>query len=181
MDELEAKALEVLDLGGVIVHATEGVFGLACKIECEQAVEKISSLKNRQQSDSPYLVLAANYQQIETIVDLNVPYLDAIKSSWPGPVTWVFPKKTITYPWIGGADGSLAVRYSAHPQCQRLVQAAGPLISTSANRHGEPSPVTLATVRETFGELIACYLPGRLTVAGRASRIRHAQTGEWLR
>lgn len=167
--------------GGVIVHATEGVFGLACSVEYPTAMERISNLKGRNAQAQPFLLLLGNVAQAKNLVSLDVPLADAITQSWPGPTTWIFPDKTEAYPWVGGEDGSLAVRVTDHPQAQQLANYVGPLISTSANRTGQPSCLSLASAKLEFGDAVDFYLSGELLRPGHASRILHAATGKILR
>ena len=172
---------EILRKGGVVVHATEGVFGFACSIEFQNAVERITELKGRDPKASPFLILAASIEQVAKLVSLEVPYRTEIEDSWPGPITWIFPEKSDTYPYLGGADGSLAVRLTGHLQARALIEQVGPLVSTSANRHGDDPALTVAAAQQYFEHDVDCYLPGNLDTPGHASRIRHARSGEWLR
>ena len=172
---------QILQNGGIVVHATEGVFGFACSIEHEDALERITELKGRDSQASPFLILASDLEQVATLVSLEVPLIGEIKHSWPGATTWVFPDKTKTYPYLGGADGSLAVRLTAHTQARSLIEQVGPIVSTSANRHGDAPALTVAAAQQYFGDQVDYYLPGALITPGQPSKIRHASSGEWLR
>ena len=178
---LESYTVFILKHGGVAIHATEGVFGFAGAYWSAEAAGRIATLKGRDPSTSPFLLIAASVEQITDIVTFESPLLDEIKTSWPGPITWIFSIKTGAYDWIGGADGSLAVRVTAHPQAQLLCRQVGPLISTSANRHGEDPILDIDSARRDFGSDVDVYLPGRLLTPGRPSQIRDARSGDWLR
>ena len=173
--------VNAINAGGVVVHATEGVFGLACGVDHPAAVERISNLKGRDPNASPFLVLVGDLQQVSGLVSLEVPFLEEIEASWPGAVTWIFPEKSINYPWLGGVDGSLGVRMTAHAQARDLALAAGPLVSTSANRHGDPAALSIDAAQQYFGSSVECYLDGSLLTPGQPSQIRHASTGARLR
>ena len=176
-----SACVEALLAGGVVIHACEGVFGFACSVDEPAAIDRITALKGRDPDASPFLVMAADLDQVAKLVSLDVPYGAEIRASWPGPVTWIFPEKSKDYPWLGGADGSLAVRVTAHPQARRLAAAAGPLVSTSANRHGEEAALTIAAAQQYFAEFVDFYLDGELLTPGKPSQIRHAVSGERLR
>lgn len=175
------QARQILAHGGVIVHATEGVFGFACSVRSQLALEKISDLKGRDADAHPYLVLIGDVAQLEQLVSIDVPKWDLILTSWPGPNTWIFPEKSNAYDWIGGSDGSLAVRMPGHSQALELAKAAGPLVSTSANRSGRPACLSLEEAEREFSRAVDFYLPGELTNPGEPSRIVHAATGEVIR
>ncbi|MEM7465399.1 MAG: L-threonylcarbamoyladenylate synthase [Pseudomonadota bacterium] len=180
-DNLLSDCAAILRDGGICVHATEGVFGFACNIGFPDAIEKITALKGRDAAASPYLVMAASIEQASQLVSLDVPLWPDIETSWPGPTTWVFPEKSKDYPWLGGADGSLALRVSAHPQARELARLAGPLVSTSANRHGSPAFESVVAAQQEFMDDVDYYLSGELQSPGQPSRIRHAVSGAWLR
>ena len=175
------SCVEAIRAGRLVVHATEGVFGFASSVDFPDTLDRITALKGRDPQASPFLVVAADLRQVERLVSLEVPCIDQIRSSWPGAVTWIFPEKSKDYPWLGGADGSLAVRVTAHPQAQQLAALAGPLVSTSANRHGEAPALTVAAAHQYFGDGVDFYLDGVLTTPGQPSEIRHAVSGERLR
>ena len=181
IDKALQQAIRTLNLGGVVVHATEGVFGFACSVASKAAYEKISSLKGRDPQAQPYLVLVGDATDVNKLVSTSVEMWAEILLSWPGPNTWVFPDKTDSYPWLGGADGSLAIRMPGHSQALELLKATGPLISTSANRTGQPACLNLAEAQREFGPEVDFYLPGELVNPGRPSRITHAESGELLR
>ena len=177
----ERLAAQNLNAGGVILHATEGVFGLACCYNSESAYQRIGELKSRQPSDKPFLLVAAKINQITRLVDLGDNFEHRVAPTWPGPTTWIFDLKSNSYPWLGSAEGTLAVRITAHPQVRRLCEKVGPIISTSANVSGAPPCLTLSEAKATFGKGVDYYLVGQLQQPGKVSQIGDARTGEWVR
>lgn len=176
----EACAHRALSLGGVIVHATEAVFGLAGRAYDFRAYLRIVELKRRP-ARKPFLIIAAEPGQLERLIDADTPYRNQAFESWPGPHTWVFPAHPSAPRWLVGADGTVAVRITGHPQARRLALMAGPLISTSANRNGRFASRSLLGARRTFGTQVSCYLPGQLGGLKRATEIRDSRTGRVLR
>ena len=84
-------------------------------------------------------------------------------------------------PLLRGEHTSLAVRVSDHPLVRQLCAAfGGPLVSSSANRAGEPPAMSAADVRAAFGEAVT-LLDGALGGYARPSTIRDLQSGETLR
>ncbi len=63
--------------------------------------------------------------------------LELVRATWPGPVTWVFPKSSRIPDYLSGVHAGIAIRMSKHPVAHALCKH-GPIISTSANRAGEP-------------------------------------------
>ncbi len=180
-EDLLKQATDVLTNDGVIVHATEGVFGLACSAKSARAHDKISRLKGRDSRSQPYLVLVGDVVDVPQLVSVEVPKWEEILSTWPGPNTWIFPEKTDGYPWLGGEDGSLALRMPGDVQALELARIAGPLVSTSANRSGNPPCLSLEAARADFRTEVDFYLPGELVNPGHPSRVAHAISGDLVR
>ncbi len=138
-----AEALTALHTGGVIAYPTEGVWGLGCDPCNESAVLRLLAIKQRE-VDKGLILVASQFEQLRSFVDftaLPADRLAEVLASWPGPHTWVMPAARATPRWITGAHDSVAVRISAHPQVVELCNAfGGALVSTSANRAGQPAP-----------------------------------------
>lgn len=177
---LETIAVDRLKCGGVIVNATEGVYGLAARAQDENACATLSRLKSRGPA-KPFIVVAAGFRQVSAMVDATQIDLERVTPTWPGPETWILPASRAAPKWLVSGQGTLAVRITAHPQLARLAAAAGPLISTSANPPGRPPALNQLAARRYFGDRVACYLPGRLLRPGVPSRIRDSRSGVSLR
>lgn len=177
-----ADAVSVLRRGGVIAYPTEAVFGLGCDPFNRTAVERLFALKQRP-ADQSVLLIAADFSQIDTLIaPLPAAALARVQASWPGPHTWVFPRSVQVPQWLVGKHSGIAVRITAHAQTQLLCRAFGaPLISTSANRHGETPARSAAQVQSSFGEDIDYLLDGALGGDARPTTIRDAFSGEILR
>ena len=203
--EVIAKACRWLGDGGVIAYPTEAVWGLGCDPLNGDAVRRILRLKGRQQSKGLILV-AATMAQIRPLLDALPPgllqdRLASLESTWPGPLTWLIPDPQGLYPgWIKGEHDSVAIRVSAHPPVQALCDAfGGPIVSTSANRAGEPPIRSLSELEAEFGNggsdgsgnsggggssekgQVDFIFPAPLGEEKQPSQIRDLITGETLR
>lgn len=138
-DDIKA-AIEVLNKGGLILYPTDTIWGLGCDATNSEAVEKIYKLKQR--SDSKALIV-----MIDTMAKLNyfveeVPDIafDFIELSTK-PMTIIYDHGRNVANNLLSDDGSLAIRVSeekfSKTLCARLKK---PLVSTSANISGQPSP-----------------------------------------
>ena len=176
----ESAASRRLRQGQVIVHPTEGVFGLACRALDSRACGIVGALKRRSPKQA-FIIVVADFRQIQSAVDLCQVDLAPISASWPGPETWVFPATQLAPSWLTGVDGTIAVRVTGHAQFARLCTEVGPLVSTSANPKGRQPALNLLQARRYFGSSVDFYLGGNLAVPGRPSRIRVATSGLSLR
>lgn len=174
------KAAAILKAGGVVLHATEGVWGFACDPFNSDAIEAVLAIKGRQ-ADKGFIVIGAKADDFsDQLAGLPAAQKQAIQATWPGAHTWILPD-TIYPDIIRGGRTTLACRVPGHAQARELCELSGStLVSTSANRSGEPSLTTQAQAEEAFGKLVGYVLPGAVLNPGKASTI-HALDGTILR
>jgi L-threonylcarbamoyladenylate synthase len=177
-------AADVLHRGGVLAYPTEAVFGLGCDPHSRTAFERIFALKQRPATQG-VLLIAADFSQVERYVDMTkvpVDVLTQVRTSWPGPFTWVFPRSHEVPEWVAGTHPGIALRISAHEPAAALCRAfGGALVSTSANPHGEPPARDLATVTKYFGDGLDGMVDASLGGAAQPTTIRDALTGAIIR
>ena len=127
-----AAAERVLRAGGTVVLPTDTVYGLAALAGRPEAVERLSELKGRP-ADMPIAVLVAD---VEAALELVAPppewVVALMDAHWPGPLTIVLPARD--------GEATVGVRCPADDLVVELACRVGPLATTSANRHGEPTP-----------------------------------------
>lgn len=151
MDEEIRKALEVLKAGGTILYPTDTVWGLGCDATNKEAVEKIFRIKQREESKS-LIVLVDNDQKLNRyLVDVPAMAWDLIEFS-ERPITIIYPGARGLAPNAVADDGSVGIRMTKDEFCQKLIGRLNkPLISTSANISGQPTP---SNFREISPEII---------------------------
>ena len=174
------RAARVVNSGGVIAYPTEGVFGLGCDPEDIGAVETILSIKQRPVS-AGLILIAAHRDQLDGWIDPDADEEAALNSA-QAFVTWVVTAGARCPDWISGFRATCAVRITDHPIAAALCETIDqPLVSTSANRHGQPAALNALTVRRTLGGDIDWIVPGATGGAAGASTIRVAKGGAVLR
>ncbi len=173
-------AAEVLRGGGVVLHATEGVWGFACDPFQPTAVEKILAIKGRQAAKGFIVIGAEPAAFADQLAQVSVAHRGRVQASWPGAHTWILPDDR--YPsMIRGERPTLACRVPGHVQARALCNAFGAtLVSTSANRSGEAPLTRAAQAEREFGAQVDYFLWGEVDRAGSASTIYGLQ-GEILR
>lgn len=179
-DEIQ-RARAVLMVGGVIAHACEGVWGLACDAYSLAGVERILEMKRRSMLEGLILIGGQPADFASELGSLNEEQRNKVVSSWPGPETWIM--ETHRFPvWITGGRGTVAIRVPGHDQALELAKRfGGPLVSTSANRRGEEPTTCQDEVVKEFGGLVDYVLPGAVSGSIGPSRIRVAASGEVMR
>ncbi len=140
------RAVDALKRGGVVLHATDTVWGLACDATQDEAVNKLNALKQRHPVH-PVLTLMADdgmiQRHVPTIPDVAWELMDETDR----PTTIIYPEARGVSSQLLGSNGSLAVRRVNDPFCEFLIRGLGkPIASTSANLTGQPTPTCFADV-----------------------------------
>ncbi len=140
------NCLPVLRAGGVILHPTDTVWGLGCDATNESAVSEIYALKQRPLT-MPLIVLVPDEQDVlQHVAAPDLALFDYLKTC-NQPTTVVYEGAIGFASNLLGADGSIAIRICADPFCRALLKRFGkPIVSTSANLHGSPTPSCFADI-----------------------------------
>ncbi|MFW0716894.1 L-threonylcarbamoyladenylate synthase [Pedobacter sp. N23S346] len=134
------KALEVLKNGGVILYPTDTIWGLGCDATHADAVEKLLKIKNRPAEKSLIVLLDVDSKLQSYINEVPEVAYDLIEYA-ENPLTIVFPGAKNLAPNVINNDGSVGIRIVKHDFCTPLIQRfRKPIVSTSANLSGKPSP-----------------------------------------
>jgi len=138
---------KILRDGGVLLHPTETVYGLAARWDNYDALKKIAQLKQRD-VNKPLSVMVASHQSLETdLLITNEWILDICKKLLPGALTLLIPSNH-NYPlpyWNQFPE--IGVRYPDHKLSNFLMNSCGvPIVTTSANLTGESPPAAYENV-----------------------------------
>jgi L-threonylcarbamoyladenylate synthase len=177
-----SEAAAAMRDGQVVAYPTEAVYGLGCDPRNEKAVRTILSLKHRPASAGLILIGASFTQFRPWVAEVAGAQLERAMLSWPGPVTWLFPKREDVPEFISGEHETIAIRVTAHQPSIELCEAfGGPLVSTSANPHGSPPATSSGEVESYFGPYLGGILSGPLGGGTATSEIRDLATGNIIR
>jgi Sua5/YciO/YrdC/YwlC family protein len=146
-DEIK-KTVEVLRSGGVILYPTDTVWGLGCDATNEQAVKRIFEIKKRADAKA-MLVLIDNAGKLQSYVD-EVPDIawDLIKMT-EKPLTIIYPEARNLAPNLIAEDKSVGIRVTSEDFSKKLcAQFRKPIVSTSANVSGEPTPANFSQISD---------------------------------
>ena len=135
-----AKAYKIIQDGGIILYPTDTIWGIGCDATNTEAVQKIYRLKQRDEAKSMIILLDTDNKLPSYISDVPDLAYDLIEFA-ENPLTLVMPGAKNLSPALINSDGSIGVRVVKNDFCQQLIQRMRkPLVSTSANISGNPSP-----------------------------------------
>ncbi|MDH7485040.1 MAG: L-threonylcarbamoyladenylate synthase [Anaerolineae bacterium] len=159
--EAVEKAVEVLRRGGLVAFPTDTVYGVGAPAFDAQAVTRLYQAKERP-GDKAIPLLLADVADLPAVVE-SIPLLAERLAArfWPGPLTLVLRKRPVVPDVVTAGGDSVAVRVPDHPVARGLIAALGaPLAATSANRSGQPDPVTAEEVLTQLGGRVDLILDG---------------------
>lgn len=162
MKEEIQKALEVLRNGGIILYPTDTVWGIGCDATDPEAVAKVYEIKKR--ADSKSLVLLASdmdmiCRYVKEVPEMAVQLVEVNDK----PMTIIYPgavsgeagcmkadRRCLAFNTVAD-DGTVGIRVPMMEFCQQLVAKFGrPIVSTSANISGEPTPKKYSEISEAI-------------------------------
>ena len=134
------NAFEVIKEGGIILYPTDTVWGIGCDATNEEAVKKIYALKQREETKS--MIVLLNGERMMHNVFKEIPEVAwQIMECADKPTTLILDNARNVAPNLISADKSLGIRVVNDPFCFKLLERMKkPLVSTSANISGQPSP-----------------------------------------
>ena len=134
------EALRVLRSGGIILYPTDTVWGIGCDATNAEAVTKIYALKQREDSKS-MLVLLDSAAKLDYYVDVPEAAEMLLEAESEKPLTLIYPNARHLAENLIAEDGSIGIRITNEPFSKALcAQLKHPIVSTSANISGEPTP-----------------------------------------
>jgi tRNA threonylcarbamoyl adenosine modification protein (Sua5/YciO/YrdC/YwlC family) len=144
-------AVDALLRGEVVGLPTDTVYGIAVATSVAGATMRIFDVKERP-INVPLPVLVADVDQAGEVADVSPLAAELMAAHWPGALTIVLPRTAGFDVDLGGSDAAtVGVRVPDHDVPRELARRVGPLATTSANRHGRPTPPTAAEVQAELG------------------------------
>ncbi len=183
-EEIFDQALRTLRAGGTLLYPTDTVWGIGCDATSPEAVARIYEIKQR--SDSKSLVLLASDLDMVARYVKQIPSIaiDLVEVN-DAPMTLIYPGAVAGEHGAAGdrwhlawncvaEDGSVGIRIPLMDWCKQLVFKLGrPIVSTSANISGEPTPLRFSEIDPAIKEAVDFVVPPSVDTqsTGKASQI----------
>ncbi len=160
IDELVDYTAELLKADGVLLTPTDTVYGLVCLPASEAGIRKIFEMKGRP-LNRHLPIISSDWQQARDLLPIiwNEPAEKLAEEFWPGALTLACGIRENSIAWLSGRVEA-GIRVPDHVYIRKLAAKLGPLLMTSANKHGEDTPHTLE------GALGSLLFPPSLAVDG---------------
>ena len=175
MTEDIKKACEVMAAGGIILYPTDTIWGIGCDATNEKAVQRVYELKRRTDNKAMLVLMDSEAKLDRYVSDVPDIAWDLISVS-DKPLTIIYSSAKNLATNLLGADGSVGIRITNEEFSKKLCERfRNPLVSTSANVSGEPSPANFSEVSEVIKEgvdYIVSYRQGDMSKAAPSGIIK---------
>jgi len=139
-EDLQA-CLAALQKGAIILYPTDTVWGIGCDATNEAAVSKIFALKKRTDTKAMIVLVEEEQSILNYVEDAQLQVFDYIKGIHK-PTTVIYQKAKNLANNLMADDGSVAIRITKDVFCKTIIKQLGkPIVSTSANLSGYPTPM----------------------------------------
>ena len=171
-------AADIIRDGGLVAFPTETVYGIGADGTNPAAIRRIYEAKGRHES-KPVLVLVSDREDLDRLVRCIPGRVHALMDAcWPGPLTLVFPALESVPRELLGQGTTIGVRHSGAAIAGALCRAVGgPVTAPSANRSGEPEPLTAEDVAAQLGGRVDLILDGGPSPSDQPSTVVDVSTG----
>ena len=150
LEEDIRECLKVLTAGGLILYPTDTVWGIGCDATNEKAIEKIYKLKGRNDEKAMIVLVADERDIMQHVAAPDLSLFEYLQNT-AKPTTVVYDGALGFADNLVGKDGSIAIRICNDEFCRQLLKRfRKPVVSTSANISGMPSPKIF---KEITGEI----------------------------
>jgi L-threonylcarbamoyladenylate synthase len=169
------ECVSILEKGGLILYPTDTIWGIGCDATNGNAIDKIYTLKKRPDNKAFIILLADEKDILKYVAQPDLKIFEYLKTI-TRPTTIIYDGAIGLADNLIPEDGTIAIRITNDPFCKRLIkQFRKPIISTSANIYGYPSPLVFNDIDDIIKkgvDYIVQYRQNDLAAAAPSSIIR---------
>jgi L-threonylcarbamoyladenylate synthase len=145
-----SKAILCLEKGSTILYPTDTVWGLGCDATNSKAVAKVYSIKEREESKS-LIILVDSFKMLSEYVESIPEKAKVALEKATRPTTIIYKNSLGVAKNCIALDGTIAIRIVQDDFCKQLIRKFGkPIVSTSANISGNPTPKSFSEIPATI-------------------------------
>lgn len=180
MNNTIRKAIEVLNSGGIVIFPTDTAYGIGCRIDNEDAVKRLFTIRKRSETKSvPVLVNSVEMAQYYLQPIPKEVNEKLTKKHWPGGLTIVLQSRIEKVPsLVRGGGNTLGVRMPNHIVPLELIKGIGvPLLAPSANFSGGKTPFSFSDLDPKIIQLVDYVIEGKTN--GQQSTVIDCSVTPW--
>jgi len=150
------QAISVLNAGGIIIFPTDTAFGIGCRIDMPQAIDKLFTIRKRPVTQALPVLVRNSAQALPLYQHPSNIVRRLMETYWPGGLTIIDTcNKNVIYSPIRGGGDTVGLRHPKHETLQKILDGIDvPIVGPSANFHGERTPYSLSEVSPELISLV---------------------------
>lgn len=152
---------KILENDGLIIYPTDTIYGLGCNSFSKNACEKLCKVKKINFNTPLIILIWSKRKGLSLISHPRKLFSDVAKAFWPAPLTIIAKANSHVPSWLVDKDSRLSIRLPASKTARFISKCLNkPIISTSANTHGNKPCSSIQEAYEIFKEEIDIYIDG---------------------
>ncbi|WP_433721704.1 L-threonylcarbamoyladenylate synthase [Actinoplanes sp. CA-051413] len=153
-----AAAVEAVKSGELVVLPTDTVYGVGADAFTAHAVNALQNARGADRRVPPPVLVGSRHTLDGLVYSLPRAARELADAFWPGALT-IMVEHSPSLQWdLGDTGGVVAVRMPLHPVALEVLREVGPMAVTTANKIGQPSPVTAEEARDQLEYAVRVYL-----------------------
>ncbi len=166
------RAISVLNSGGIIIFPTDTAFGIGCRIDKPDAVDRVFAVRKRPVTQALPVLVGGMDRALPLYLQPSDIVRRLMKTYWPGALTIVDACRTeLIYSPIRGGGKTVGLRHPKHEVLQQILFGVEvPIVGPSANMHGEATPYRLEDLNPELTSKVDFVVPGVCPV-GKVSTV----------
>ena len=150
MDTEIKNSLKILQQKEILLYPTDTVWGIGCDATSQEAVSKIFEIKQRSESKS-LVILVDSIEMLKKHIPKVSKAVLEILANPKTPTTIIYGNPIGLAKNVVATDNTVAIRVVQHEFCKQLIHQFGkPMVSTSANISGNPTPKSFKEIEQSI-------------------------------
>ena len=136
------QAIQILKDGGIVIFPTDTAFGIGCRIDNHDAVDRLFRLRKRPTTQAMPVLVSSEAMALPYLLSPSNVVRHLMKTYWPGALTIISTSHiNRVYSPIRGGTNAVGLRMPNHEEALAIIRAVGvPIVGPSANFHSGKTP-----------------------------------------
>lgn len=166
-----AAAVEAVKSGELVVLPTDTVYGIGADAFTPHAITALHNARGVDRRVPPPVLVGSRHTLDGLVYSLPKAARELADAFWPGALT-IMVEHSPSLQWdLGDTGGVVGVRMPLHPVALEVLREVGPMAVTTANKIGQPAPLTAEEARDQLEYSVRIYLEAGAAVDPAPSTI----------
>lgn len=165
------EAMNILNNSGIIIYPTDTAFGIGCRIDRPDAIDRLFKLRKRSPVQAVPVLVCSKKMALAYFDNPSDVVRRLMDKYWPGALTIVAScNKEFVYSPIRGGGNNIGLRMPNHEITLSIIRGVNvPILGPSANFHGIPTPYRQEDLDPELVKLVDLVVPGTCSVGNEST------------